>query len=299
MPPSVSPRPRNLAGVRGPLRSPFRYPGGKNWLTPVVVEWLSGVDRPFTFVEPFAGGASVSLAVAAENLADEIRLVERDPAVAAVWSVIFSGGADELARRIEEFKFSEEKVRWRLNARTTTEMTRALRTIVWNRVSHGGRMTKRSGILNAGEKGRGLGSRWYPETLARRIRDIDDFEPRIVFREGDGMDEIAMFVDDPQAVLFIDPPYTAGDELSRRAGERLYNHSALDHEKLFAFAGQAVGRVLMTYDDDPAVRRMASDYGLDIVEITMRTTHHAQRVELLITNDRDALDAAAETVERK
>lgn len=54
----------NIASV--PQRSPFRFPGGKTWLIPWAREWLRfmGYQRP---VEPFAGGASVSLATVIEG----------------------------------------------------------------------------------------------------------------------------------------------------------------------------------------------------------------------------------------
>ena len=46
----------NVASV--PLRSPFRYPGGKTWFVPRVRQWLiSQPNKPTEFVEPFAGVA--------------------------------------------------------------------------------------------------------------------------------------------------------------------------------------------------------------------------------------------------
>src|ERR1051325_3785890 len=62
--------------------SPFRYPGGKSWLRGHVLDWLATLPvRPKVFIEPFAGGASVGLAVAELCLADEVHLIERDPDV--------------------------------------------------------------------------------------------------------------------------------------------------------------------------------------------------------------------------
>ena len=43
-----------LPGRSKPLLSPFRYPGGKSWLRPIVQQWLSKPVRQL--VEPFAGG---------------------------------------------------------------------------------------------------------------------------------------------------------------------------------------------------------------------------------------------------
>jgi DNA adenine methylase len=270
-----------LTGIRGPLRSPFRYPGGKSWLAPLLVEWLRQLPRPSVFVEPFLGGGSVGLAVADERLAGRVVATERDPDVAAVWSVVISPSAERLARHIETFAFSEDAVRAVLAAAPQDAVARAFRTIVWNRVSHGGRMTRRAGMLNAGERGRGISSRWYPATLAARIRAIAAYAERLDFSCGDGMDLVAAHVGDPSAFVFLDPPYTAG---TKRAGTRLYTFNELDHEKLFALVTSAAAQVVLTYDDDPTVRALAAKAGLEVVEVVMRTTHHERRVELLIGN---------------
>jgi DNA adenine methylase len=48
-------RPVNVASV--PMRSPFRYPGGKAWLIQQLRRWMRSLGRkPSLFVEPFAGG---------------------------------------------------------------------------------------------------------------------------------------------------------------------------------------------------------------------------------------------------
>lgn len=41
-------------------------------------------------------------------------------------------------------------------------------------------------LIKESENGRGLLSRWYPETLARRIREINLLKDRLTFVEGDG-----------------------------------------------------------------------------------------------------------------
>ena len=64
-------KPVNVSSV--PQRSPFRYPGGKTWFVPYVREWLqSKKERPSRLIEPFAGGAIISLTVAFERLAKHV-----------------------------------------------------------------------------------------------------------------------------------------------------------------------------------------------------------------------------------
>src|SRR5436190_23284154 len=87
--------------------SPFRYPGGKSRLRVTIINWISQLGfRPTHCVEPFAGGASVGLAVAELDLADHVTLAEIDPDVSAVWDVVLNGHATALADRISNFRLS-------------------------------------------------------------------------------------------------------------------------------------------------------------------------------------------------
>lgn len=280
----------NVASV--PLRSPFRYPGGKTWLVPTVRRWLEGVARrrgaaPALLVEPFAGGAIVGLTAAFERLADRVLLVERDARVAAVWRAILGDGAERLARRILAFDPTHESVRAELAdpAPAPDSGDEAFRTVLRNRVCRGGIMAPGAGLIKSGENGRGLRSRWYPETLARRIRDIAAIRDRIEFVEGDGVEVLRAHAGDPRAAFFVDPPYTAGGPTGKRAGARLYAHHELDHEALFAAAAGVAGDVLLSYDDAPDVRALAERHGFATRVVAMKNTHHAKMKELLASRD--------------
>jgi DNA adenine methylase len=60
--------------------SPLRYPGGKRWLVPYIAACLieNGL-RPTLFVEPYAGGASVSLELShlgfVERIASQMQIL--------------------------------------------------------------------------------------------------------------------------------------------------------------------------------------------------------------------------------
>src|SRR6266436_4296622 len=87
--------------------SPFRYPGGKSKLRRTIITWISQLGfRPTHFVEPFAGGASVGLAIAELDLADHVTLAEIDPDVSAVWNVVLNGQANAFAKQIRAFRLS-------------------------------------------------------------------------------------------------------------------------------------------------------------------------------------------------
>lgn len=293
------------------LLSPFRYPGGKTWLIPYIYQWFNEMDnKPTMYIEPFAGGSIVGLNVAYRKLVDHVFLVELDQDVAAVWHTILYGDAAALVERITSFEMSRQAVQKMVATSPENLEDRALQTIVRNRVSRAGILASGAGILKNGENGRGVKSRWYPETLKKRILQINEMRQRITFVEGDGLAILKLYTwpvvfsnlvwliskafpfalgtlgprPHSNVVFFIDPPYTVG---SKKAGKRLYRHHELDHEKLFRIASKLKGDFLMTYSCDAAVCDLAQQHNLDFEQIPMRSSHHTETFELLIGRDLD------------
>jgi DNA adenine methylase len=273
----------NVASVK--QRSPFRYPGGKTWLVPRIRQWLYSLpERPKELFEVFAGGAIVGLTAAAEELAEHVTLVELDEQVAAVWRAILGDAGEWLAEAIVSFDFSPENVERILSRSSASQREWAFETILKNRVNHGGILAPGAGRIRTGEGSRGMSSRWYPETLSRRILSIVAIRDRISFIQGDGLQILREHASDTGAVFFIDPPYTAA---GKRAGSRLYTYHKLDHEALFNIAGTLRGDFLMTYDNCRGVRQLANRHGFDMEPIAMKNTHHAKMTELLIGKNLD------------
>ncbi len=273
----------NVSSVRD--LSLFRYPGGKTWLVPRVRHWIASQSaHPAEFFEPFAGGGIVSLTVASEQLADHVTMVELDSDVAAVWRTILNGDSKWLVDRITRFNLTTRTVEVALSRRARSLRERAFRTILKNRVNRGGILAPGAGRLKQGENGKGLQSRWYPQTLCKRISDIVSIRDRITFIQGDGLEILRQNAQCPNTLFFIDPPYTAA---GKKAGSRLYARHELDHEELFRLAAQLSGDFLMTYDDAEDVRHLAQQHGFDMRPITMKNTHHAKMTELLIGRNLD------------
>lgn len=267
-----------------PLRSPFRYPGGKTWLVPLARQWLSS-NRGIMEVlfEPFAGGAIIGLTAAFEKLAPKVTLVEIDPDVAAVWETILQGDGKQLAGTYSLFSPTTESVRTVLGSEPRSTAERAFYTLLRNRISRGGIIAPGAGILKNGENGKGLTSRWYPETIGRRIRDIHRIRDRIDFMRADGLSVMETHAKNRAAAWFIDPPYTV-------AGRRLYAYSEIDHERLFDITAGLAGDFVMTYDECDQVKDLADKHGFEIRRIAMKTSHHNQKFELLIGRSLSWLD---------
>jgi DNA adenine methylase len=201
-----------------------------------------------------------------------------------VWKTILGGNAQWLAKRILNFELSLEAARAELDKAPKSEREHAFQTIIRNRTQHGGILAEGAGLLKHGENGKGILSRWYPQTIAKRIINIELVAKRLKFVHGDAFEVLAEHRKNEDAVFFIDPPYTAG---GKRAGCRLYTHSEIDHDRLFTLCESFRGDFLMTYDNADEVRVLAERHGFETKAVPMKNTHHAKMSELLISRNLD------------
>ena len=271
----------NVASV--PQRSPLRYPGGKTWLVPEIRKWLHGLDfRPSVFVEPYAGGGIASLTAVMDGYVDKAVLCEKDPEIANLWQCLIDD-PEQLAQRVENFVPTIDNVRTVFEDTSAHGANAGFRTLLRNRINRGGIIAKGASMMKQGENNHGIASRWYPDTLADRIRTIGVHACQFDVFQGDGASLVALCRDDQSAAFFVDPPYTAA---GKRAGKRLYTYNQVDHQELFDRMSDVRGAFMMTYDESPEVIELARSRGFHLAKVAMKNTHHAVMYELLITSHR-------------
>lgn len=277
----ISPYPAvNVASV--PQRSPLRYPGGKTWLVPHVQAWLGQLDpKPTLLLEPFCGGGIISLSAVMEGWAERCLMCELDRDVAAFWHAALQHGP-ALVEKVMHFQVSRSTVDALADGASSDVLERGFRTLVLNRTRRGGILAPGAAFTKVGENGKGLASRWYPKTLAHRLRAISASADRISFLEGNGMAllESVLATQGNRMAVFVDPPYTAG---GKRAGRRLYAQHALDHAKLFELLHECGTEFLMTYDEAPEIVDLIRKHGFRAVRVVMKNGHHNRISELVIT----------------
>lgn len=277
----ISPIPAvNVATV--PQRSPLRYPGGKTWLVPHIRKWLGATEQPARLlVEPFAGGGIVSLTAVMEKMADRSIMAELDRDVAAFWHAALHHGS-ELRQKVLGFEPTRENVEALSCASPSNVVDHGFRTLVLNRTRRGGILAAGASLSRVGENGKGVASRWYPNTIVDRLSEIAKHADRIGFCETDGLKllDALLSIPDSGTAIFADPPYTAG---GKRAGKRLYAHHSLDHAKLFSMLADSGVNFLMTYDAAAEIISLVRKHGFTAVQVMMKNTHHARVPELVIT----------------
>ncbi len=270
----------NVAQV--PQRSPLRYPGGKTWLIPHIREWLKSASAEI-LIEPFAGGGIVSLTAVMEELVEQAVMVEIDHDVAAFWHAALRNGR-RMADQIQEFNPTRETlIEWE-TSRPQCVNEHGFQTLVFNRTRRGGILASGASYMKQGENGRGILSRWYPKTLARRLAEIERHASKIIFCEGDGLKLLPPLLQGwgDRAAVFLDPPYTAG---GKRAGRRLYTDHQVDHAELFSILASSDADFLMTYDLSPEIVELVEQHGFHAVAVVMKNTHHNRMAEIIITRE--------------
>ncbi len=245
-----------------------------------ILEWLKSLSKqPTFFVEPFAGGASVGLAVADAKVAKQVVLVEKDPEVAALWRVVFSSSASNLTSMIRGFSPTRKKVEAVLCKDSDNDVALAFRCLVRNRFQYGGVMAPGAGLLRDGEDEKGISSRWYVDTLCDRIKALKKLSPRIKVIEGDGLKQLRVYCTNSRAALFIDPPYIINGE---GPGKRLYKCCDVEPSDIFSALATAEAAWLVTYHQNGKIRDLAEKAGFRVESVKVRTAHHLAKEELVI-----------------
>lgn len=238
--------------------SPLRYPGGKSKL----IDYLYARLQPenlSTFVEVFAGGASLGLSLLDAGLIQKLVLNDVDPLVYAFWDTALRK-PDVLLSRVELepptlARFWEAKQIIAYPDRVSQEDL-AWAFFLLNRTCY-------SGILRANPLGGRNGSdaqlrqRWNQETLTARLRRVAELAAHVDLYRMDCCDFLEGYAYwYPEATLFVDPPYV-------QKGEALYSSAFCedDHERLSwmleSLYTQMPGPdIIITYDDCRFIREL-------------------------------------------
>ncbi len=238
------------------LFTPLRYPGGKTSL----FEYFDCIIkdnnwRDVTYVEPYAGGAGAALSLLLLEKVKSIVINDYDPAIYAFWKSILQK-TDEFIHLIEKTPLTV--LEWQSQKKIYTTANKAdllklgFATFYLNR-------TNRSGVLNGGPIGGKdqsgnwkMDARYNKEALIDRINLISLYKERISVTNKDGLKIIEKYAEEPNAFMYIDPPYfVKGANLYLNAF-KLKNHQKLAN----ALNAYPNSKWLLTYDNEPEIREL-------------------------------------------
>ncbi|MBU9710131.1 DNA adenine methylase, partial [Paenibacillus sp. AK121] len=220
------------------MASPFRYPGGKGFLTGYLGSKLSEIKAGERhYAEPFCGGAGAALNLLKSGVADVIHLNDADIRVYSAWrAMLFE--TDRFLDRLRDAKVDMEEwdrsIDLVQNADNSKDYSFDLgfATYFINRTSRSGIILGAGPIGGYAQTGRWkIDARWYRETMSARIRWLGSARDRVRLTNEDALTFMArsrtrLPLDD--CLIFVDPPYV-------QVGSRLYL-SAMNEAKDSALA---------------------------------------------------------------
>lgn len=241
--------------------SPFRYPGGKHSLTPLLsslIEINNLADG--AYAEPFAGGAGAALALLFSEHVRSILLNDADPSIYACWAALLDQ-PEEFCKLIYDTAVNVDEWRKQKAIYSGVERENILElgfsTFFLNR-------TNRSGIIkNAGpiggfdQSGRWkINARYNRAELIKRVQRIAMYRKRITMYGLDALKFIQTIKSTPKLFVYLDPPYYV------KGCELYLNHLRhSDHENLSQYMrSSAPFAWLMSYDDVPQIRELYRNF---------------------------------------
>lgn len=270
-----------LEGEKLPLRlaslSPLRYPGSKRKMIPAIRQLLAcNEPPPKLFVEPFCGGASVSLGLLELDAVETVLLADLDPLVSAFWREATTDG-EALVKDMRKLDVTvSEWDRWR-RSQPRSDRQRALKCLFLNRTTFSGIVGGNAGPIGGRkqESDYTIDCRFNKDALADRILNV-----KRLADEGRILDVLSSRWQgtlaharwpaadhEPKAtVYYLDPPYI-------QKADKLYELAFADRDHT-ALAAHLLGtehRWILSYDAEPLVQRLYRGKG-DVHEY--RVVHH-------------------------
>ena len=234
-------------------RSILRYPGSKARFCDFISRTISmNSGRPRQFVEPFCGGASVSIALLEDGVVDRIAINDVDPLIGNFWTVVFSeDGAAWLANQALTIPLTVDEWRRQKALTPTTPREWALKCLYLNRTSFNGILHQAGPLGGWGQKKISIDVRFNRTKIANRILELCALRDRVAVSNESWKSFCQRLAVDPASIFYLDPPYF-------HKAEQLYGYlfDQEGHEELRDFLQVFKRPWLLSYDDATEIRSL-------------------------------------------
>lgn len=241
--------------------SPLRYPGGKLKVVDYIKRLFEVNDLcGGTYIEPYAGGASVALSLLFSEYANRIKINDIDRSIYAFWYSVLNE-TEALCRMIHDTLVSMETWETQYIVQTKKQEAGLLElgfsTFFLNR-------TNRSGILSGGVIGGKeqtgiykMDARYNKRELIERIERVASYGDKIELTSMDAVALIKRYKRTPatRTFCYLDPPYYV-------KGRDLYlnYYNKDDHKAIAEAIMKYKGKWIVSYDAVDFIKDLYHDY---------------------------------------
>ena len=267
--------------------SPLRYPGGKrklaNFIKDAIVQ--NGILGG-TYIEPFAGGASVALHLLFNNYVEKVIINDIDRSIYSFWDCVLND-TKELCDRINDIEITVEE--WekqriiQLNKENAALIDLAFSTFFLNRTNRSGII--KGGIIGGKEQSGNwkIDARFNKANLIQRIEKIASSKDKISVHCLDSMDlinSLSLEIDE-RTLIYFDPPYY-------NQGSTLYvNHfTHEDHVKLSDYIKKLECKWILTYDETPEILGMYDGLEMKVLTLSYTASNKTRGREMLAFSEK-------------
>jgi DNA adenine methylase len=266
--------------------SPLRYPGGKTKIYEKVKKLIevNELDNR-TYVEPFAGGFGIGIALLCGNVVKSAVLNDFDSHIYHFWSAVFFH-TDDLLKKIIDTPITlkeREKQNMIYSDPTSDDVSDGYATLFLNRVNF-------SGIITGGPLG-GLSQssaykidcRFNKREIAKKIERIALLKDRVELYNYDARKLITIHLRRRigTSFFYIDPPYVLN-------GRRLYANyfNEVDHRNLARIIAKYLSKTqwVVTYDDCDLIHEIYTQYYMERYGIQHNAGGTVRGKEIVISN---------------
>lgn len=269
------------------LFTPLRYPGGKTSLFEFFDQIIRHHNwRDVIYVEPYAGGAGAALSLLMLQKVQSIVINDFDPAIYAFWnSVVHNSEAFiEKIRRtpitIEEWE-AQQKIYRAKN--TADELSLGFAAFFLNRTNRSGILLGAGPIGGKAQAGEWkVDARFNKSALIEKIKLIALHKDQITVTHDDGVQVIKKYAGNPQAFLYIDPPYfVKGAELYLNSFAKTHHENLA--ETLHTYRDS---KWLLSYDNAEDICDLYADFKKEVFALKYSAHHDTKSGdELMIYSD--------------
>ena len=262
--------------------SPLRYPGGKKKLAHFIAEAITknGIQDG-TYIEPFAGGASVALHLLFTEYVRNIIINDLDRSIFAFWFSVLNG-TDNLCKLISDTPISIgewEKQKEIQNRKIEVDLlSLGFSTFFLNRTNHSGII--KGGIIGGKSQAGNwkMDVRFNKEDLIKRIQKIALYGNRIQLFNDDAIGFINAIrpILNNRTLIYFDPPYY-------NQGATLYsNHyKHEDHARLSKFIQELECKWILTYDYTPNIIAMYRNAEKRVLTLSYTAARKSKGCEMI------------------